>query len=86
MMLIVNELFRSNLPYESLQEQISTQYVYFIKGIIIHYLWFLLIALLGWYYLKRKQQLFAYRNGFLYSIYFMGILGIFYIIIFFYKL
>ena len=86
MMHLVNELFRSNLPYETLQEQISTQYLYFINGVTIHYFFFLFIALLGWYYSKRKQQLFAYRKGFLYSIYFMGILGIFYTIIFFYKL
>lgn len=83
---LVNEQFRSNLPYETLQEQISTQYVYFIKGVTIHFLCFLFIALLGWYLLKCKQQLFVYRKGFLYSIYFMGILGIFYTIIFFYKL
>lgn len=86
MMYLVNEVFRSNLPYETLQDQISTQYVYFIKGVTIHFLCFLFIALVGWYYLKSKQQLFAYKKGFLYSIYFMGIIGIFYTIIFFYKL
>ena len=80
---IVNCLFQNNLPYESLQEQILTQYKYFIKGVVVHFFCFLFIAFLGWYYFKRKQHLYAISRGFLYSIYIMSVLGILYLIVFF---
>jgi hypothetical protein len=90
MILIRNYLFEVNLPYFKLEDQFSALFGLFIKGVVIHYVLFLFIAIIGWRYATKYQDkhkyMVVFKNGFSLSTLFMVLLGGYYLIIYFLRL
>lgn len=83
--LISYNIFKANLPYDSLVDQIDSLFGFAFKGMIIHYALFTLIAVFGWRYTRKNNNKSIYmpelQKGFFYSTLFMFVLGIFYLFI-----
>lgn len=89
MLLITAYLFQNKVDI-TYEDQLNSM-IWFLFGFLaIHYILFLVTAILGWQYalkhLYKNNYMVELKNGFVLSILFMIILGILYFVIFYFRL
>lgn len=87
MFVYFNYVLESKIPYKNLGDQLSSGLKLTIQGIIFHYLFFLIISIIGGYYIKKKHpKMLEFKKGFLYTTYLMCFLGLLYLAVYLLEL